>query len=158
MHEDISPFLEKAIEITSKHMGFNTSVAITSKSRETDLRDARHVIRYMLYKICNKKYSVYPCGLKYVASVTGCTDHSTVINSIKRAEEIRFKSRGARKMIDDFEMSVMDIIAGYESVEDKGNEMVANALKSLYLCVSDEKDAESIKREIKQRIQKYEQH
>lgn len=157
MDNSIMPYFDLAIKVTSEYMLFDTSTAITSLSRTEDMKNARHIIRYMLYRVGYKQYSAYWASLNIVASLTGCTNHTTVMSSLDRAEELITKNRIVRKMVDDFEMSLIDIITKSEA-EIKAEEYnVVNELKNLYLCIASLGSASEIKEKIKNRIEKYEQ-
>jgi hypothetical protein len=156
MDEILKAFLDKAIEVTSLHMGFDTTSALDTRNRETHNKTARHLIRYMLYRVGYKRYSAYSISLKKIAEITNCKHHTTIMNSNEKAEELIFKDRFFRKMVDDFEMAAMDIITMSEEEFKKVYSPELNELKSLYLCVKEMNDAEQIKQQIKNRIGNYE--
>lgn len=59
-------------------------------SRERDVMDATHIIRYQLRK-------VYGMILKDVAEKTGCDEHGTVLNSCKQVESLRYTNNEFRR-------------------------------------------------------------
>lgn len=64
-------------------------------SRDRDVMDATHIIRYQLR-------NAYDLQLKIVASKTGCDEHGTVLNSCKQVENLRFTNNDFRNK---FELS-----------------------------------------------------
>lgn len=59
-------------------------------SRERDVMDATHIIRYQLR-------NVYGFKLEAIAEKTGCNEHGTVLNSCKQVESLRFTNNEFRR-------------------------------------------------------------
>jgi len=59
-------------------------------SRDRDVMDATHIIRYQLRK-------VYGFKLEDIAEKTGCNEHGTVLNSCKQVDNLRFTNNDFRR-------------------------------------------------------------
>lgn len=58
-------------------------------SRERDVMDVTHIIRYQLR-------NVYGMKLMEIANKTGCIEHGTVLNSCKKVDDLRFTNNEFR--------------------------------------------------------------